>query len=375
MKVGVIHFDIAASGGAEFVCLNAVKALHESNFKVGLCDINQIDYAKTQRILNIDIRDIDFTFNFNQPRLPFFQVYQRLSYGYFSIKKLFKKFSPNLVFVTYYPISLVPEEYINKTVIYVHYPMFYDNPQHKGEKKKHQKFKSAFKKFYLKPIDFLFNNMEHYKNVKLIANSKFTTEGIKKRLNKNAPVIYPPCPLYLDLPLNRKKNWVCSIGRFSPGKRYDVALEIAKKLPEIKFHFVGTVVQKNRGYLESLMKQAKYLDNVHFHINCPHQEKLQILSKSKVLLHCLIDESFGIVFPESMSSGTIPVCHDSGGPKVDGFVPSEFRWQDKEDAINIIQSCMHDWTFDVAQSIRKESTKFGKEKFQENIVNFVREFT
>ena len=53
-------------------------------------------------------------------------------------------------------------------------------------------------------------------------------------------------------------------------------------------------------------------ENVKFHINASVEEKVDILKKSKVLLHGFIGEHFGIAIVEAMSTGIIPVTHDSG---------------------------------------------------------------
>jgi len=359
MKVGVIHFNLEAYGGAEYVCLNIIKALHVSGYQVGLCNNSYLDYKRAFESSNIDVKDcIDFFLSLDQGQLSFFKVYQRMAYGYFSIKKLWKEFCPDFIIVTYYPPPIVPRDYVDKTIIYVHYPIDTNSI-------------TPSQMPYWKPITFILETLDGYKNAKILTNSKYTANVIKRLWNRKATVIYPPCPLYLDLPLNEKKNWVCTLSRFSPEKRHEIVLEIAKQLPNIEFHLIGNTIPSKWSYLTHLMQKARPLSNVHFHIDAPVQEKCEILKNSKVLLHTMYGEQFGISLVEALSSGTIPIPNDSGGAKEDGFIPSEFRWKTIEDAVNIIHRYIHEWNVSLAKKLREESKKFGQENFQRNIIDLI----
>lgn len=372
MKIGVVHFNIEALGGAELVCLDVVDALLKNNFKVGLCDIKKIDYEKVINILNVDVKKIDYYLNMNQTRLPFLQTYQRTSFGYFAIKKFWKKYSPDYVFLTYYPPPVIPKKYFDRTIIYLHYPSTLNGPKHADVGNQRSGLVSKFKNLYWKPYNFLLKNLDEYKDAKLIVNSKFTADAMEEFWDRKAPIIYPPCPLYLDLPLDDKADCVCMISRISPEKRYDFAIEIAKKLPNYDFHFIGIVNEKTKVYADYLVKKAKQVKNVHFHFNCSFKEKLYLLRKSKVLLNCKVNETFGIVFVEAMSSGTIPVSHDSGAPKADGFIPKEHRWNTPEEAAQIIEKCINNWSVALGEQLRLQSTKYSVENFQNQIIAYVK---
>jgi glycosyltransferase involved in cell wall biosynthesis len=48
----------------------------------------------------------------------------------------------------------------------------------------------------------------------------------------------------------------------------------------------------------------------------PNKELYQeVLAKSKIYLHLMKGEHFGITVVEAMSAGCVPIVHDSGGPK------------------------------------------------------------
>ena len=57
-----------------------------------------------------------------------------------------------------------------------------------------------------------------------------------------------------------------------------------------------------------------------FHVNATIEDKINVLRKSKVMLHSFLGEHFGIAFIEAMSAGIIPVAHDSGAAKFDKII-------------------------------------------------------
>ena len=52
-------------------------------------------------------------------------------------------------------------------------------------------------------------------------------------------------------------------------------------------------------------------------INKPRDEILELFSRSKVAIHTMKEEHFGISIVEMMSSGLVTIAHDSAGPKMD----------------------------------------------------------
>jgi alpha-1,2-mannosyltransferase len=57
--------------------------------------------------------------------------------------------------------------------------------------------------------------------------------------------------------------------------------------------------------------------SVEFMINKPRDEILKLFAKSKVAIHTMKEEHFGISIVEMMSAGLITIAHDSAGPKMD----------------------------------------------------------
>ena len=144
-------------------------------------------------------------------------------------------------------------------------------------------------------------------------------------------IVYPPCdlsPFISRIRIENKKTssiQVISLSQFRPEKNHRFQLEIAaqvlKKCPNIKFVFVGGCrgeedenrVSKLKEYAENL----NILDSVQFKVNLSFDELLNTLQTATIGLHTMIDEHFGIGIVELMAAGLITVAHNSGGPRAD----------------------------------------------------------
>src|SRR5207244_8737297 len=91
----------------------------------------------------------------------------------------------------------------------------------------------------------------------LLAVSNFTRSFVRKRWNCESTTLYPPCPidLYQDLK-GPKEDLVITIGRISPEKRMEVFLEIARRLPSLRFAIIGSVAPDHEPYFQRLQAHA-----------------------------------------------------------------------------------------------------------------------
>ena len=344
-------------------------------FKVLLCATEYPQREQALSRIGIDVTDSIDGFMKVKGRnevLPFLGVYQSMvdSYSYF--KKLNKL---DFVFITGGG-AIMPRTIANKALIYVHY--ITDYPIHRDAVAKQQDYlKSNIKKIYMKPWLFISNNLDmsykldYIKKATIITNSNYTKNMIRAAWGMDASVIYPPCPQY-SFPLGmqeKRGNVVCSMGRFTPEKNYRIIIKIAQSLPDIRFELVGGVTQDKKSYLEKLKKNAP--ENTTFHVNATVQEKIDILKKSKVLLHSFIGEPFGIALVEAMSAGVIPVTHDSGAAKVDSIVPDEFRYHDIDGAIASVINAISSWNAQRALRLREFAKSFSPESFRGNLKAFI----
>ena len=90
---------------------------------------------------------------------------------------------------------------------------------------------------------------------------------------------------------------------------------------DAKFVLVGaTRGKEDEKIVEELKHYAKDLrieNTIEFFINQPRSKILELFSQSKVAIHTMKEEHFGISIVEMMSSGLITIAHNSAGPKED----------------------------------------------------------
>ena len=334
-------------------------------FKVSLCSSVYPDSMTTLKRVGIDVSDSIDNFVKAIPRneiLPFLGAYQRLCYSYFFFKKLIQQYCPDFVLVTG-GSSLIPKAASERTIVYVHFPVDIEVASERY-------ISSRFKRVYIKPWQFISNNLDFIKKSTIVTNSYYTRNLVRKAWGVESTVIAPPCPQY-SFPIikEKKQEVICSLGRFTPEKDYEVILNVARKLSDKKFELVGSITSDKTEYLNGLIRSAP--QNVIFHINASIEEKLEVLSRAKVLLHSFVGEHFGIALVEAMSAGILPVTHDSGAAKEDNLVPIEFRYRDIDGAVRATADALDKWNLSTAISLRESARKFSPDHFRANMKNFI----
>jgi glycosyltransferase involved in cell wall biosynthesis len=269
-----------------------------------------------------------------------------------------------------------------KTIVYVHFPTPRDL---KLPRIQRDYTSNIWKKLYIQLYLFISNNIEYngnddvnldyIKKATIITNSNFTRNAIKKTWNIDSTVIYPPCPQY-SFPLEDKikkiekdTKTVCSLGRFTPEKEYDTIIQIAKERPQLKFELIGSVTEDKISYFNSLKNKAT--KNVTFHVNATVNQKIEILKRSKILIHSFKGEHFGIALIEAMSAGLIPVSHNSGAAKEDNIVDEKFRYNDLDSALNCLDLAISEWNLDKASQLREYAQNFSMKNYNKSLKLFI----
>ena len=95
--------------------------------------------------------------------------------------------------------------------------------------------------------------------------------------------------------------------------------------------------------LHRLLEELNLVDRVEIHTNVGYATLTEFLGRSKIGIHTMSDEHFGISIIEYMAAGLIPVAHDSAGPKLDIIVP--FKNQ-KTGILRLISVCLYGRKYD-----------------------------
>jgi len=115
-----------------------------------------------------------------------------------------------------------------------------------------------------------------------------------------------------------------SFAQFRPEKDHMLQLSIWRealpKLPRGAQFFVigatrGTEDEKLLAGLKTQVKELNIEDSVTFLENKPRAEIMDLFKQSKVAIHTMKEEHFGISIVEMMAAGLITIAHASAGPK------------------------------------------------------------
>jgi alpha-1,2-mannosyltransferase len=304
MKILIIHPDLGELGGGEKVFVQVTKTLLEKKQEIIILgkmpENEEYQDIKTEQIVQIPCKP----YSEENTYLKNFQAYKRLIQRELYRRKFRKKIkSVDIEILTQDP-TLVLDVGVKK-VAYVHYPEFIDLATK-------TRFRNLWRIYYF-PISARINQLIKKIDL-LLCNSEYTKAAILKQWGREAEVIYPPVEVerFYTAP---KEKLVVSVGRFVQAKNYEVIVEVAKMLPQLKFVIIGRIPRNetNRQYYEKINKTRP--ENLTLLTDVSTAETASILSKAKIYLHTMVGEHFGISIVEGMAAGCIPVAHNSGGVK------------------------------------------------------------
>lgn len=256
---------------------------------------------------------------------PPFTIYKR----HRNFVKLLKKYRSQLVYDYLFSTqSSSPFEpsFLNKAkanIAYVHFPEIHHDYARGTLKRK--MYLWLFKHWVeqgIGKLDVVFCNSNYTKEALM---SLWKRHGVKEPI-----VVYPPVNLgkfWCVTPLEQRPKRVVYVARFIPVKRHEILKRLAMDLPQYEFVSVGGLIDAEKPWFDRFSQNlpANYI----LKTNLPESNLIEILRDSRIYVHLMEGEHFGIAPVEGLASGCATLVHDSGGMKE--FIPEEFRWQNYED--------------------------------------------
>lgn len=329
----MLHDSLNFRGGAERVCLKTIEALKEGGDEVVLGTIEPTDWVGLGDTMGWKTRpDKEISL-----------------LGFSSMK--FRLYMSTLAPIIHARLrsecdlcvgtngDLMP---LDTDVTYMHYL-----PTSLSSRGNAEQQSSNLAAIYMLPFRMVQSSMlKKLRRDALIANSHFTSDAIRARLECESQVLYPPVELEAFSSVRSSESrddTVVACGRLSPEKNFELVLAVAKLLPRIDFVILGTSSGAlSRSYYARLhrIKESNNLRNVRI-VKSTFATMLSVYSRSKVFLSAMVDESFGLSVAESMASGLVPVVHRSGGPWQDILARQEgqfgFSFSSAKDAASTIE--------------------------------------
>lgn len=338
----VVHPYLDIYGGGERVCHNVIKALVANNQDVQLLTFD-FDSDRYQNIVGeafpkqVKIHSLGKRIEVKPP----FTIYKR-HHNYVKLLKMYRDtLEYDYLFSTQSssPFEPVFLNKAKKNIAYVHFPEIHYDYAMSGFKRK--VYLWLFKRWVeqgIGKIDLLF------------CNSNYTKETIQKYWDfsnvKNPLVVYPPVDIakfWCDKPFSERQKRVVYVARFIPAKRHEILKKLAADLPDYEFVSVGGLIESEKTWFDRFSRNLP--SNYSIKTNLPEPDLLKLLHDSRMYVHLMEGEHFGIAPVEGLASGCVVIVHDSGG--MQEFIQEDFRWQDyfslKEKVVKYMEEGTLNW--------------------------------
>jgi glycosyltransferase involved in cell wall biosynthesis len=202
---------------------------------------------------------------------------------------------------------------------------------------------------------------------KVFSNSKFTKEYIELVHDfSHVDVLYPPSLGSVDF-TGFSGSGVVSLGSFHPNKRQLFQLRVAEHFPNIQFKILGSIASEKYFNRCKDYIRKNNIENVVLIPDATEGTVKQSLEDSRIFLHSMENEHFGIAIVESLNAGCIPVVPDSGGQKE--IIPDRnFRYNSFDGCLSAINRALEHKFPDIV-NVREHLSQFSNTNFREELLD------
>ncbi len=261
---------------------------------------------------------------------------------------------------------------------YVHFP-----------KCKRERPKNDLRWFHLAPLVdayyFAANGLTAFSRERMLRNltlvnsdyigGRFAAEHGTVPLTLNPPAL----GIFPDTPWESRHDGFVIIGRLSPGKRVERAIEILARVrqsfPSVHLHIAGNL--DNRRYRAMVRRRvAENSSWVFLHEDLSRAQLNELISLHRYGIHAMEDEHFGMAIAEMVSAGCIPIVPRGGGAPEIVDNDDRMLYSSEDEAVDRITRILNDDALraDLRRSLAARKPLFSTELFVRRIRKLVREF-
>lgn len=297
MKVAIFHDYIGAIGGGEKLVLTLAREIKadvittdvdkESVRKMEFEDINIISLGDTIKLpplkqisASIKFAMCDFTGKYD------FFIFSG-NWAYFAAKRhkpnLLYCHTPVRVFYDSYDTFLQSQSFIAKPIIMIWIAIH-----------------RSISEYYMNHVE------------RVVTNSRNTQSRIRKYLNREAKVIYPPVDIR-RYNFEKYGDFWLSVNRLYPEKRIELQIDSFRQMHNENLFIVGGFAKGDH----STKYVSKIIDSLPISVKLfggiSEGELIDLYAKCKGLIATAMDEDFGMTPIEAMASGKPVICTEEGG--------------------------------------------------------------
>lgn len=366
MNVIIAHISLNSAGGGELVCLSLIRVLRKAGNKVTLATVDKTDWGHLKKIFGeIAFPNREFYLLSSMPKTYFTMPHSLLLLTFYFAElfllRLLRKGDLLISTCGEKINSIVDVVYVNGIPLRCASFLF---------------DVSIKRKCYGRLYDLLLRLVDRLNSSLIIANSKFNRRIIRKCLNRDACVVYPPVNTQKFMHAVRdrdRENIVVAVSRFLPEQNLACIPKLAKLVRNSSFLVIGPSGMTSKGTLEELNATISKLavkDQVRIVTNQPFSKLLEALSTAKVFLRTEPCEPFGMAVVEAMVAGCVPVVPKAGGPWFDILNQEQgkygYAYSNLKEAAEEINTLMNDERLRIEISRRAvERAKFFDRSFFE----------
>ena len=211
-----------------------------------------------------------------------------------------------------------------------------------------------------------------WKRSLILANSDWTADLMRKKLNVQVRTVYPPVEgNFSEVSFSDRENGFVCLGRISPEKRVDAVIDILSQVRRrghnVHLHLLGGLDDSPYGAtIKKLADQNK--DWVYLEGWAVGERKKLLLASHRYGIHGRENEPFGIAVAEMASAGCI-VFVPNGGGQVEIVNHPALIYNDVGDAVEKIEAVLNSNAEqeNLRNNLRRNADRFSPQSFQAQI--------